>query len=330
MPTTVTAAFNAFQRDSVNLDPTRTKSARSSRDWLVGKINGFADFFPLYTEKHIHFGSFARRTKIRPLDDIDIMIAMMGQGCTYSEDILGKITINVPDDCEAYKYYRHASSDTLNSIRVVNEFVWKLTEIDQYKSATIKRNQEAAVLNLKSYDWSFDIVPCFFTTGDAHGCNYYIIPDGNGHWKKTDPRKDRDRVTAINTSCEGNMLNVLRLVKYWQRRRTMPSMGSYLLECMVLNHLEEKGTCSKYQDMELADVFDYIAENIYSSVSDPKGIQTNLNDQLSWVDNSKIVIKARADAEISRAARTAETNGDHKGSINKWRQIFGTEFPDYG
>ncbi|MDN4504060.1 nucleotidyltransferase [Alteromonadaceae bacterium BrNp21-10] len=329
MSTTVTTAFNAFQKETVNLDAERTKNARNSRNWLVGKINTFTDFFPLYTAKHIHFGSFARRTKIRPLDDIDIMIALMGEGCSYFEDTSGKITINVPDDCDAYKYYKHAASNTLNSIRVVNEFVRKLSEIDQYKSATIKRNQEAAVLNLKSYDWAFDIVPCFFTTEDAYGQTYYIIPDGSGHWKKTDPRKDRDRVRTINSTCSGNMLNVLRLIKYWQRRPTMPSMGSYLLECMVLNHFESNGTCSQYQDLELAGVFEYIANHIYSNVSDPKGIQTNLNDKLTWEERSKISNKAIADANLALEARHLESNGDQKGSINKWRQIFGAEFPEY-
>jgi|TARA_Y100000994_G_C15692979_1_gene442278 hypothetical protein len=299
MPTSVTGAFNAFQKETVNLDSYRTKSARSSRDWLVGKINAFDNFFPLYTDKHISFGSFARRTKIRPLDDIDIMIALTGQGCSYSEDGFGKITIHVPDDCDAYKHYRHASADSLNSIRIVNEFVRKLSNIDQYKSATIKRNQEAAVLNLKSYDWAFDIVPCFFTTEDALGRTFYIIPDGNGYWKKTDPRRDRYRVTNINTSCSGNMLNVLRLVKYWQKRPTMPSMGSYLLECMVLNYFENKGTCSQFQDMELAGVFDYIANHIFANVPDPKGIQTNLNDKLLYEEREKIYNKATADAIVA-------------------------------
>ena len=330
MSKTVSAAFNSFQRDIVNLDPTRTKTARSSRDWLVEKINSFTEFFPLYSEKHIYFGSFARRTKIRALDDIDIMIGLMGQGCSYSEDSNGKVTIIVPDECDAYKKYKHSDSNTLNSVKVVNEFVRKLTDIDQYKSATIKRNQEAAVLNLKSYDWVFDVVPCFFTDEDVIGRTYYIIPDGSGNWKKTDPRKDRDRVTAINTACSGNMLNVLRLVKYWQRRRTMPTMQSYLLECMVLNHFESKGQCSQYQDLELADLFDYISNNIFSSVPDPKGIQSDLNDKLSWDEKLKISLKASADASIAREARAAESGDDHKGSINKWRQIFGNEFPEYG
>ncbi|WP_411360337.1 hypothetical protein [Pseudidiomarina salilacus] len=330
MATSVLAAFNAFQKVTVNLNRDRTKQARASRDWLIGRINAFTDFFPLYNDKHIYFGSFARQTKICPLDDIDIMISLMSCGCTYDEDNLGKITINVPDSCNAYKNYRHVASNTLNSIRIVNEFVRKLSSIDQYKSATIKRNQEAAVLNLKTYDWAFDIVPCFFTTEDSLGRAFYIIPDGTGHWKKTDPRKDRDRVKRINQTCSGHMLNVLRLVKYWQRRPTMPSVGSYLLECMVLNHFESRGFCSQYQDMELAGVFDYIAAHIYSSVPDPKGIQRNLNDKLAFGDRIKISTKANADAMLAREARALESEGDHRASINKWRQIFGSNFPEYG
>lgn len=330
MPTTVTAAFNKFQKDLVNLDPDRTRSARASRDWLVDKINSFTDFFPLYTEKHIYFGSFARRTKIRPLDDIDIIIALMAVGCTYSEDSFGKITIHVPDDCDVYRSYRHTNGSTLNSIKIVNEFVKKLSSVDQYKSADIKRNQEAAVLNLKSYDWAFDIVPCFFTTEDSLGKSFYIIPDGSGNWKKTEPRIDRDRVTTINTTCLGNMLNVLRLVKYWQRRKTMPSMGSYLIECIVLNYFGQKASCSQFQDIELADLFEYIATQVFHDIADPKGIQSNLNDKLSPEDRLKISTKAFADAAIAKEARRYESLDDHKTSINKWQQIFGTDFPEYG
>ncbi len=37
-----------------------------------------------YPGIHIAFGSFARRTKIRPLDDIDLMFGLTGQGATYT------------------------------------------------------------------------------------------------------------------------------------------------------------------------------------------------------------------------------------------------------
>ena len=75
MVTTVVAAFNEFMKDTVNLRKADTDDARASRDWLIGKINDFEkdNAFPVsYPAIHIAFGSFARRTKIRPLDDIDL------------------------------------------------------------------------------------------------------------------------------------------------------------------------------------------------------------------------------------------------------------------
>ena len=79
MASTVNAAFEEFLRDSVRLDPNTTKTARASRDNLIDNIiafSGDSDFFDVYDSMNLLFGSFARRTKIRPLDDIDLMICL--------------------------------------------------------------------------------------------------------------------------------------------------------------------------------------------------------------------------------------------------------------
>jgi hypothetical protein len=43
MATTVIQAFNEFLKDIVNLDSDISKTARSSRDWLLGQISKFND-----------------------------------------------------------------------------------------------------------------------------------------------------------------------------------------------------------------------------------------------------------------------------------------------
>lgn len=43
MSDSVKSCFDVFMRDSVNLDPERTTTARASRDWLVHKIENLAD-----------------------------------------------------------------------------------------------------------------------------------------------------------------------------------------------------------------------------------------------------------------------------------------------
>ena len=48
MATTVQNAFEEFNKDVVNLDSDRTKKARASRDWLLGKLSGFDQKEGLY------------------------------------------------------------------------------------------------------------------------------------------------------------------------------------------------------------------------------------------------------------------------------------------
>lgn len=332
MAKTVNAAFDEFMKDYVNLDAEKTKKARSSRDWLVDQILGFpdkdSDFPATYNEKNIFFGSFARRTKNRPLDDIDMMIALKAQGCTYLE-YTDRIEITVPDTSTQFKKLCNDSTSMLNSKKLINLFVKNLKNVAQYENADIKRNQEAATLKLLSYEWNFDVVPCFFTTEDALGKTYYIIPDGNGNWKKTDPRLDRDRTNNTNISKNGRVLGVIRATKYWNKRATMPSMSSYLIENMILDYYESNySETSQYVDVELVNIFGDIKSRVYNTVNDPKNIQGNINT-LTWDEKTKISSRASSDYEKAKEARKLENEGKQEESINKWKEIFGNEFPKY-
>ncbi|HCJ6419506.1 TPA: nucleotidyltransferase, partial [Enterobacter hormaechei subsp. xiangfangensis] len=224
---------------------------------------------------------------------------------------------------------RHSGADTICSVRILNAFKNHLQDIAQYAQADIRRNQEAVTLKLVSKDWNFDIVPCFITSEDAFGRTYYLIPDGKGHWKFTDPRKDRDRVTTVNVQNDGNVLNVIRAVKYWQRRPTMPSMSSYLLETMILDYYAGKAVCSSFVDMELEALFRHLGLYVQFSVNDPKGIQGDINS-LSAEARKAISDRCYLDAQKVSEARWFEENKEYEKSINKWRDVFGPFFPVYG
>lgn len=332
MPTKVSSAFDIFLQNSVNLEKERTKKATSSRDWLVQQILDFPKndyYFPaIFTEKNIYFGSFARKTKKRPLDDIDIMITLNAAGCSYLE-YSDRIEINVPNNSSIFKTLCFENTLILNSKKIVNLFLNKLKNIPQYENANIKRNMEAVTLKLKSYEWNFDIVPCFFTTKDIYNKTYYIIPDGNGNWKKTDPRIDRERVKTINQMHNGKIHNIIRIAKYWNKRPTMPTMSSYLIENILLDYYEKSyNEASDYIDIEIINVFEEIKGRILQNVYDPKGIQGNIND-LSYEEKIKVSNRAKSDYEKALMALQYEKDDNHKESIKKWGEIFGDEFPKY-
>lgn len=326
MATTVNSAFDEFNKNVVNLDPDRTSKAISSRDWLWGQLNKFDSKedlnFPFkYEDKHIKFGSFARKTKIRELDDIDLMFCLTADGATYT--LYGSTYyINTPNAGTRLK--KLSDNDILNSRKIVNKLKSSLSGVEHYKSAELHSRGEAATLSLSTYEWVFDIVPCFYTdTG------LYLIPDGVGNWKATDPRIDQNLVTETNQAYNGRLLQLIRILKYWNRHNSSFTIGSYLFEQIVINFVKGKAELSEWIDFNIRDFFSYLSIHIYYAVNDPKGIQGNMND-LTYEQKKSISDKAQWAYNKAVEAIDAETNNkDQEKAVGKWREIFGSKYPKY-
>lgn len=332
MATTVNNAFSTFMKDIIRLDSDRNNVAKKSKNNLVTEIEKFPNdgkFLEYYTDyMSIDYGSFSRKTKIRPLDDIDLMIVLHAQG-NWREPIDNGYRIRVRPEASKQIALCNIGTDVLNSIKVINKFKDYLSNIHSYKKADIKRNQEAVTLELNSYKWVYDIVPCFETAPDKFGKTFFLIPDGNGNWKATDPRIDKNRATSINGKQQISVLDMIRIMKYWTKRRTAATMGSYFLECLILQYYDSITVNSgTYIDVELPNLFAYIYHQIHQSLQDPKGFQGDLN-KLTWYERNSIQERAKLDYNRSVQAREFETNGKQKESIEKWREIFGSEFPIY-
>lgn len=331
MAITVKNCFEEFMRDYVNLDPEVTEDARSSRDNLLKNIAEFSGndgFFYLCEEYNIQFGSFARKTKCRELDDIDLMIGIHAHGATYwSSDPWDSITITAGTDSSAQMECANEDG-TLNSTKVVNQFKKRIENVRDYSRSEVKRSGEAVVLNLVSKEWSFDIVPCFHTVKESDGKSYYLIPNGSGKWKKTDPRIDRNEVQKINQRLDGKVLELIRLAKKWNKAKKARTIPSYLLETLVLNHCKTQFELSDYIDIRFREVLLYISDYITEPVYDPKGIQGDINS-LSVEDRDTLSLRAKADYDKACEAIDLEIIGEQKKAIQKWKEILGGDFPDY-
>lgn len=332
MASTVNIAFDTFMNNNVRLDSDRNAIAKKSKDNLLLEIEKFPNdgkflnYYPEYMS--IDYGSYSRKTKIRPLDDIDLMIVLHAQS-NWREQIEGGYMIRVRPEAINQIALCNIGTDVLNSIKVVNKFKEYLSKIPSYKKADIKRNQEAVTLELNSYEWVYDIVPCFETAPDNFGKTFFLIPDGSGNWKPTDPRIDKNRTTTINGKQQISVLDMIRIMKYWTKRRTAATMGSYFLECMILQYYDSTTVNSNtYIDLELPNLFAYLYHQIHQTLNDPKGFQGDLN-KLTWDERNSIQERAKLDYNRSVQAREFEKNGKQKESIEKWGEIFGPEFPFY-
>ena len=332
MATTVNAAFKEFMKDIVNLDPDVVSAARVSRDNLLDNIAEFDEkdgFFDLYEGFNVHFGSFARKTKCRELDDIDLMIGIAANGATYNQDdpwdnvrITASTTNSAQKGCAR-------DDGTLNSTKVSNMFKSKLESVREYSHSEVQRNGEAVILNLKSKDWSFDIVPCFHTVTESDGRAYYLIPNGQGNWKKTDPQEDKEHVTNTNQSKGGRLLELVRLCKKWNKVKNAKTIPSYMLETMIVDYADSVDELSQWIDLRFKNALKYIADHIMSPVYDMKEIQGDIN-HLSFSDKWTLQGKAQTDYEKACEAWEEEQAENYKGAIKKWGEILGSDFPTYG
>ena len=330
MATTVNSAFNEFMQNKVNLDPDIVSAARDSRDNLLDNISEFDnqdDFFDLCESFNLHFGSFARKTKCRELDDIDLMIGIAANGATYyPSDLWNNVRITASTNNPAQIRCR-GEDGTLDSTKVINLFKKKLESVREYSRSDVHKNGEAVVLNLKSKEWSFDIVPCFHTVKEDDGRDYYLIPNGKGNWKKTDPTIDRQHVTDTNKEKNGLVLELIRLCKKWNKERNGESLPSYLLETMVVNYCDQTNDLNDDLKIRFRDALRYIANHILSDVQDIKRIQGNLNT-LDYSVKYSLRNKAQSDCDkASQAIRFEIVEKDHKKSIKMWGEIYGADFP---
>lgn len=332
MATTVISSFNEFLKNSVNLDPKVVSEARKSRDNLLNNISTFSvneGFFTLWKDINCHFGSFARKTKCRELDDIDLMIGISANGATYNQfSEWNNVKIFSSKDDEAQNQCSNTDG-TLNSTKVINLFKKKLKNLNDYSHSELHKNGEAIVLNLVSKSWSFDIVPCFLTKTELDGRSYYLIPNGAGAWKKTDPIKDREYVIKTNQNNNGRVLELIRLAKKWNTVKNVKTMPSYMIETMVINFANSAYTLSDYIDINICNLFKYIADNIINPVNDMKEIQGNINT-LDIFDKIAVKDKATSDYEKACHAIKLEQTDNKKLAIKEWGEIFGSDFPEFG
>jgi len=332
MPYTVNTSFQNFRANFVDLDAGDVTKARTSRAalktqlaLLPQKVVGF----PALYGGCLDFGSFARRTRVRPLDDVDMLLLLNGRNTeqVFFSDYTYRLKIN--DQGSVLMQYTNGDQ-YVNSTKILNKLKSSLSFVSYYRKADIKRTGVAVVLDLSSYSWVFDVVPAFPIGDGLGGVSHYLIPDGKGNWMKTDPRKDQSSITTANQAHNGNLLPLMRIMKYWNSHyHSIPTLPSYYFETMLISGFMYRPTITDIK-ANIAAAFEQIAALILASCPDPKGLGPNLDSNISWETKTKVQSKANEMAQFGRYGLSYEQQGNHEEAIKWWKFIFYPDFPAYG
>jgi hypothetical protein len=337
MPTSVSSAFEQFRTQQVDLAASDVEKARNSRDFLQAQIlslPGRIATFPRLAGTFLAFGSFARRTKVRPLDDIDLLVPLVTSGLSVIP--AGNYTFTVQVDSSNQQLWALAdvsgylsSRRLLNSTKVLNQFRSGLEQVSNYRQSALKRTGAAVVLNLLSYPWAFDIVPAIPVANYQGQTDYYLIPNGRGQWMATDPRRDQRLITELNQRHNEWFLRLTRVIKYWNiYRHSPPTLASYFFETLLINGFRYSTPLSGVRS-GLPDAFRQIAAQVINICPDPKGLGPALNAGQDWSGCQKVQQEAYTMARLADSALEHERRGEHRQAINVWRSIF-PNFPTYG
>ena len=321
-------AFARFQRDFVDLDPDEVKTARASRDFLIEQVNTLRQNkpgFPPYTGATLAYGSFARGTKIRPIDDVDTLFFLNGRNTTENLRDDGRtawLHINHPD--APLNPYRD-DHGFVNSTKVLNATRDALSDVKHYRKADVKKNMEAVTLALASHNWVFDIVPAVPVDDGKGGTAHFLVPDGRGEWKRTDPRADAQRLAATNTAHLNAFTPLCRLLKYWNARNSKPQLPSYYFETLVHKiFLREPITTTA---TAVQTFFTAAPIVLGTRCPDPNGFGPDLDAEVDAETKRKVsAAMAEGAGYVQTALIYPYLIGPEQIATWVWRKIFGPDF----
>lgn len=247
------------------------------------------------TSHSLYVGSYGRGTEIWT-SDIDMIVQL--PSATY------------------HKFDSYSSNGQSALLQEVKEVLQKT-----YSTSHLKGDGQVIGINF-SDEICFEIVPAFIKSD-----NSYAYPDTNngGTWKTTDPRKEIDAMDSRNNATNKNLKRLSRMARAWKNYCDV-SMSGILIDTLAYKFIVDWQYNDKsylYYDFMSRDFFEYL-KNI--DISKTYWLAPGSNRYV-WKDGN-FHTKASQAYNASILAIEHETKGQSYSSKQKWRQIYGTKFPD--
>ncbi|MGI2855267.1 SMODS domain-containing nucleotidyltransferase [Shewanella algae] len=248
------------------------------------------------TRYSLFVGSYGRGTDIH-VSDIDMIVEL-----PYS----------------VYEQYnKHAGNGQSALLQAVKESIKRTY-------STTHLSGDGQVVQLKFTDGiSYEIVPAFINK-DKESFTY---PDTNsgGSWKVTKPRAEIKEVNAKNNDWNKNLKHLCRMARAWKDKWNVPISGM-LIDTLAYNFLKDweyKDKSYIYYDWMTRDFFKYLKDQD----TDKKYWLAPGSSQCVW-RKGLFEYKALRCYNITLEALEYESNGHSASANTKWREIYGTKFPN--
>lgn len=258
------------------------------------------DFWGVNSEIYhsLYVGSYGRNTATNGLSDVDMIFELPYSEYTKYNNYLG-----------------NGQSALLQSVK---------RSIEKTCGTTSIRGDGQVILVPFLDGITFEVLPAFINGDDS-----YTFPDANngGRWRITNPKPEISAIKSRNTLTNKNLVQLCRMTRAWKRKWNVPISG-LLIDTLAYQFIENWGHRDKsylYYDFMSRDFFKWMAEQDTSR----EYWRAPGSGQFVY-GKGLFQFKARQCYNIALEAIDHElaTPKREWSAKQKWREIYGTTFPD--
>jgi len=285
-----------YQQFSTNLQVTKGDTISRRYHAITKRLN--TDFWSTDSDESHSFyaGSYGRNTAIDGVSDIDMIFQL-----PYS----------------MYEQYNghegNGQSALLQAVRASIKTTYSVTEV----------GADGQVILVPFDDGiTFEVVPAFINKDSS-----YTFPDATdgGSWKVTNPRAEIEAIRERNKACNSNLVQLCRMLRAWKSEWSVP-IGGLLIDTLAYQFIENW----PYRDKSFL-YYDFMSRDCFKWMSEQSENQEywKAPGSGSYVFGKGLFqYKAKRCYNISLDAITHEGKQEEWAAKQKWREIYGTTFPN--
>lgn len=251
------------------------------------------------TAHSLYVGSYGRNTAIKGFSDLDMLY---------------QLPISLWQ-----KYDGHLGNGQSALLQAVRSSIAKT-----YPTTSIRADGQVILVPF-SNDITFEVVPAFLNS--TLGTYTYPDANGGGSWKITNPRPEMDSIQTRNAVCNNNLVRLCRMMRTWKNTWSVP-IGGLLIDTLAYQFIENYTFRDKsylYYDYLCRDFFKWMAEQ------NEEQVYWKAPGSGQYVYGKGLFqYKAKRCYNISLAAIAHDTTTPKQewSAKQRWREIFGTAYPD--
>jgi hypothetical protein len=219
------------------------------------------------------------------------------------------------------KYYHHYNGQNGGQAGLL-DLVKRTLKKTYTRTPDISRNGQAVTIRFD--DFKVDVAPAFYRQGGG-----FLIPNSiRQSWISTEPKKHVDIMSTSNSSHNGDMVPLVKMIKGWNK-----NIGSFFmsfhLEVLALSILDNV-TISNFPS-GVRYYFDKGKDLVSKQNPDPAGYVSDVGDYLNTREKiDEAVGKFQLAYERAIKAEQYDSRGFVRDAFGFWKKIFGDYFPVYG